>query len=385
MKKPIPYGRQSITQEDIDAVIDALQSDWLTQGPRVREFEKKFAEYVGAKYAVAVSNGTAALHLSNLALGVKEGQKILTTPITFAATANSVLYCGAEVEFVDIDPETYLIDLDLLEDKLRNADPGTYAGIIPVDFTGLPVNTEKLRRIAEDYSLWIIEDACHAPGGYYIDSEGNKTMCGNGIYADLTCFSFHPVKHIATAEGGMITTNDPVLFQDLLKLRTHGITKENMVENHGGWYHEMHDLGYNYRLPDLNCALGIAQLKKAEDGLARRREIADKYTEAFSGKEGIKVQKQPKDFFNAWHLYVIEVANRKALYDHLQEKNIYAQIHYIPTHLHPFYRKKGWGLGDLPKAELYYESCISLPMFPTLTGEEQEYVINCILNFCSKC
>lgn len=384
MRKPIPYGRQSIDQEDIDAVIETLKSDWLTQGPKVKEFEIDFAAYVGSKYAVACSNGTAALHLSNLALGVEPGQKVLTTPITFAATANSVLYCGAEVDFVDIDPDTYLIDLDKVEEKLKNSPKGTYSGIIPVDFTGLPVDTERLKSIADQYGLWIIEDACHAPGGYFIDSDNSKVKCGSGIYSDLTCFSFHPVKHIASGEGGMITTNDEELYKKLLLFRTHGITKENMIEDHGGWYHEMHELGFNYRLPDLNCALGIAQLRKADKGLERRIEIATKYTSAFENVSGIKVQHQPEGFFNAWHLYVIEVADRNGLYDYLREHQIFAQIHYIPAHLHPFYKQKGWKLGDLPNAELYYESCISLPMFPSLTDEEQRYVIDKVLSFVSK-
>jgi UDP-4-amino-4,6-dideoxy-N-acetyl-beta-L-altrosamine transaminase len=371
----IPYGRQNITQEDIDAVVETLKHDFLTQGPKVQEFEEKFAEYVGAKYACAVSNGTAALHLAGLALGAKKGQKIITTPITFAATANSMLYCGAEVEFVDINPDTYLIDLDLVEDKLRSHPKGTFSGVIPVDFTGLPINSERLRKLADKYDLWIIEDACHAPGGYFNDSKGTKVYCGNGTYSDLTCFSFHPVKHIACGEGGMITTNNKELHTAVMRLRTHGIRKDNMIENHGGWYHEMHDLGYNYRLPDINCALGVTQLKKADAGMLRRHEIADKYREAFKGLNFVKTQKQPEGSFNAYHLFVIEVEQRKKTYDYLRENGIFAQIHYIPTHLHPYYQKLGWKKGDFPHAEKYYENCISLPMFPTLTDEEQDYVI----------
>ncbi len=381
MMNPIPYGRQFIDDEDIEAVIKTLKSDWLTQGPKIQEFEEKFAEYVGSRYAIACSNGTAALHLSNLALGLKKGQKILTSPITFAASANAALYCEAEVDFIDINPDTFLIDLDLLEDKIKNAPKGTYAGIVPVDFTGLPVNSERLRQIADEYNLWIVEDACHAPGGSYLDSSNNSIRCGAGTYADLTCFSFHPVKHIACGEGGMITTDNKELYDSLIKLRSHGITKNNMIENHGAWYHEMHDLGYNYRLPDLNCALGITQLAKADLGHKKRVSIAEKYKSAFENISGITLQVQPNGYLNAWHLFVIKVDDRKGLYNYLRENNIFSQVHYIPTHLHPYYRNLGWKKGDLPIAENYYEHCLSLPMFPTLTLEEQDYVIEKVLSY----
>jgi UDP-4-amino-4,6-dideoxy-N-acetyl-beta-L-altrosamine transaminase len=377
----IPYGKQSISEEDIQAVVEVLQSDYLTQGPKIKAFEDGFADYVGAKYAVAVSNGTAALHLSNLALGLKPGQKVITSPITFAATANSVLYCGAEVDFVDIDPDTYLIDLDKLEKKLASAPLGSYTGIIPIDFTGLPVNTEKLRKIADKYNLWIVEDACHAPGGFFINSENEKIKCGSGIYSDLTCFSFHPVKHIAAGEGGMITTNNEILYQKLIALRTHGISKLDMEENHGGWYYEMHELGFNYRLPDINAALGLSQLKNANKRLLRRKEIGFKYDNAFIGLGEIKTQKQPANSENAYHLYVIEVPDRKGLYDHLHQNNIFAQIHYIPVHLLPYYKKLGWKKDDFPNAEYYYENCISLPMYPTLSEEEQDFVMDKVLEF----
>jgi UDP-4-amino-4,6-dideoxy-N-acetyl-beta-L-altrosamine transaminase len=380
MRKAIPYGRQSIDQADIDAVIETLQSDYLTTGPKVAEFEEKFAKYVGAEYAVAVSNGTAALHLACLALGLKEGQKVLTTPITFAASSNCVLYCGAEIEFCDIDPETYLIDIPALEAKLIK-NPNSYAGIIPVDFTGLPVDTEKLRALANKYNLWIIEDACHAPGAYFIDSKAQKIMAGNGEYSELTCFSFHPVKHIACGEGGMITTKDQELYLSLKNLRTHGIRNYELEENHGGWYHEMHDLGYNYRLPDINCALGVTQLEKADEGLERRFEIAHRYDLELADLDQVKIQKQLDNTQNAYHLYVIEVPNRKAFYEFLREKQIFAQVHYIPTHLHPFYRQKGWTLGDLPMSEHYYEHCISIPMYPGLSDDDQTYVIDCIHQF----
>lgn len=380
-KRNIPYGRQSISQEDIDAVIETLQHPYLTQGPKVKEFEEKFAEYVGAKYAVAVANGTAALHLCALALGVNESSNVITTPITFAASANCIHYCGGKVTFADINPHTATIDVDHVKALLEASPKGTYQGIVPVDFAGYPVDLEALRALADEYDLWIIEDACHAPGGYFTDSKGQQQQCGNGQFADLAIFSFHPVKHIACGEGGMITTNDKELYDKICILRTHGITKDQdlLEENHGGWYYEMQMLGYNYRIPDVLCALGVSQLKKAEEGLARRRAIAKKYDQAFE-KAGIKHLQHPEDGGHAYHLYVIQVDNRKELYDYLREKGIYAQIHYIPVHTLPYY-KKLYGEQALEKAEAYYANCISLPMYPTLTDEEQEYVIQQILEF----
>ena len=380
--KPIPYGRQSIDQNDIDAVIETLQSDFLTQGPKVCEFEDEFATYVGAKYAVAVTNGTAALHLSNMALGVKKGTKVLVTPITFAASSNATLYCGGEVDFVDIDPETFLMDLDKLEAKLASVPKGTYSGVVPVDFAGYPIDSKRLRKIADQFGLWIIEDACHAPGAYYSYGSNEKEFAGQGNYADLSIFSFHPVKHIATGEGGMITTNNKELYEKLLLLRTHGITKspDLLKENHGGWYYEMQSLGYNYRISDINCTLGITQLAKADVGLARRREIAAKYDAAFADTK-ILEPKVVSEAFHAYHLYVIRVEDRKALYDYLRTHNIFAQVHYLPVHLHPYYQAKGWKRGDFPNAEKYYDSCLSLPMFPTLTEQEQDYVIEKIKEF----
>lgn len=377
----IPYGRQNITQEDIDAVVTTLQSDFLTQGPKIKDFEDGFAEYVGARYAVAVSNGTAALHLCALALDVDKKSNVITTPITFAASANCIRYCGGQLTFVDIDPLTILLDLNQVESTLKKSRK-KYAGIVAVDFAGLPVNLEEVRQIASKYGLWIIEDSCHAPGGYFTDSKSVVQTCGNGEYADLAIFSFHPVKHIATGEGGMITTNDEKLYNRLLKLRTHGITKDPalMIENHGGWYMEMQDLGYNYRLTDFQAALGLTQLKRADVGLARRREIAEQYRIAFEGQQSVKWQSSVIDG-HAYHLYIIQVADRLGLYNHLKKNNIYAQIHYIPCHLMPYYKQFGWKKGDMPHAERYYEQCISLPVYPTLTDDEQNFVIQTILEY----
>jgi len=389
----IPYGRQSITQKDIDAVIETLKSDYLTQGPKILEFEKAFANYVDSKYAVAVANGTAALHLCTLALNVEAGDKVITTPITFAASANCVRYCGGEVVFGDIDSDTYLLDINSVKKLLESSPKGTYKGIIPVDFAGRAVNLEEFRKLANEYDLWIIEDACHAPGGYFIDNNNQKQFCGNGKFAELAIFSFHPVKHIASGEGGMITTNDKNLYDKLLQLRTHGITKNegeylNSVEFAGGresypnWYMEMQILGFNYRLTDFQAALGNSQLQRANEGLSKRKEIAANYYSAFQNKNYIKGQSGVVDG-HAYHLYVIEVEDRLGLYNFLREHNVFTQIHYIPCHLMPYYKQFGWKEGDRLLSENYYKHCISLPMYPTLKDNEQRLVIDLIDRFYS--
>jgi UDP-4-amino-4,6-dideoxy-N-acetyl-beta-L-altrosamine transaminase len=380
----IPYGKQEITNEDVSAVINVLKSDFLTQGPKILEFETLFAEYVGARYALAVSNGTTALHLSVLALGLQPGQKVITTPITFVASANCILYAGAEVVFVDIDPEDYNIDADKLETLLKAHPKNTFAGIIPVDFAGCPVRLEKISALAKEHGLWVVEDACHAPGGFFKDSKGKDIKCGSGVYSDLTCFSFHPVKHIAAGEGGMITTNDADLYNTLKLLRTHGITKEASLlkENHGGWYYEMQSLGYNYRISDINAALALSQLSRADKGIQRRHEVAAKYREAFADLP-VKFQQEKEGVFNAYHLFVIESDRRKELYDYLFTKGIFAQIHYIPVHLQPYYKSLGFKKGDFPLAEKYYERCISLPMYASISDSELEHVIQSVKTFFS--
>ena len=384
--KAIPYGHQHITDEDIQAVIETLKSDYLTQGPKIIEFEQAFARYVGAKYAVAVSNATAGLHLAATALQVRSGDKVIVTPITFAASANCIRYCNGMVVFCDIDPDTYLMDIKKLRRLLETNPPSTFKGIVPVDFAGYPHQMEEFRQLADEYGLWILEDACHAPGGYFIDSNGEKQFCGNGKFADVTVFSFHPVKHIATGEGGMVTTNDKELFDRLSLLRTHGITKNPacLHENHGGWYYEMQELGYNYRLTDFQAALGLSQLKRADEGLKRRQKIAVRYNEAFKRIADIQTAYASPDVFHAYHLYIIQVPDRLDLYNYLHENGIYAQVHYIPLHLMPYYREQGNKPGDLPVAEKYYSRCLSLPMFPTLTDEEQEYVIKKIEYYFNK-
>lgn len=378
----IPYGRQHITDDDINAVVKALKSDFLTQGPEIAIFEKAFAKYIGCKYAVAVSNGTAALHLCTMALEVNKNSRVITSPITFAASANCVRYCDGEVYFADIDPQTYLLDINKVRALLEKHPQGYFQGIIPIDFAGNAVNLEEFRKLADEFGCWIIEDACHAPGGYFIDSKGTKQHCGNSQFADLAIFSFHPVKHIACGEGGMVTTNDEKLYNKLIKLRTHGITKDPnlMHKNDGGWYYEMQELGYNYRITDFQAALGTSQLKKADVGLARRREIAKTYFDAF--KNNIKIKGQSGIIEgHAYHLYIIEVENRKELYDFLRTKDIFCQVHYIPVHTLPYYANLGWKQGDFANAENYYKTCLSLPMYPTLTKEEQSFVIETINSF----
>jgi UDP-4-amino-4,6-dideoxy-N-acetyl-beta-L-altrosamine transaminase len=388
MNNSIPYGRQSINQEDEYAVVEALYSDFLTQGPKVAEFEAKFASYVGSKYAVAVSNGTAALHLCALSLEVNFESNVITTPITFAATANCILYCGGKVHFADIDPTTGTLDIGSVKKLLASKPKGYFKGIIPVDFAGYPVNLEEFRKLADEYGLWIIEDACHAPGGFFTDSSNQLQRCGNGKYADLAIFSFHPVKHIATGEGGMITTNDVKLYHKLLKLRTHGITKDPALleSNDGGWYYEMQDLGFNYRMPDVLCALGISQLKRADVGLVKRKEIARKYDEAFEDCDKVMTYSSEESLkgegvSHAYHLYIIRVKNRLGLYNHLRSKDIFAQVHYIPIYQMPYYRKNGYSDTCCTNANEYYAECLSIPMYPTLTVEDQSMVIKSILEF----
>lgn len=389
--KSIPYGRHDINAEDISAVVNVLQSEFLTQGPKVSEFEKKFADYVGARFAVAVNNGTAALHLAVLALGLKPNQKVITTPISFVATANCILYAGAQVQFVDIDMETGTLDIRQLRELLMAAPSGTYSGVIPVDFAGYPVNTEVLKELAKEHNFWILEDACHAPGGYFTDKAGRLQLCGNCAFSDASIFSFHPVKHIATGEGGMITTNSKSIYDSLLLLRTHGITKEpssfqnaNSEISQGGWYYEMQTLGFNYRMPDILAALGASQLSRAPAGVLRRRKIAEKYDAAFASRSPkIKIlHMSGKPPGHAYHLYIILTDNRDSLYAQLRESNIFAQVHYIPIHLQPYYQKLGFKKHQFPAAENFYNTALSLPMYASLSDSDVDFVIECVLSSC---
>lgn len=392
----IPYGKQFISAEDIAAVTETLQADFLTQGPKIAEFEQSFANYCGAQYAVAVSNGTAALHLAVLALGIQSDEYVITTPITFAASANCVEYCGGNLLFADINPDTLLIDETSIRKVFEAYPDKKIVGIIPVNFAGKVANLEAIRALADEKKCWIIEDACHSPGGYFIDDKQEKQLAGNGLFADASVFSFHPVKHIATGEGGMITTNSKKLYEHLLQLRTHGITRNcdefqhsielasgnshSTYDTYPAWYMEMQHLGFNYRITDFQAALGIAQLNRANQGLEKRKLIAQKYFAALIDCQGIEYI-PAYDEGNAYHLFVIQVKNRRGLYEYLRTKEIYAQIHYFPVHLMPYYLQKGWKLGDFPHAESYYSNCISIPMYPTLSIEDQDFVINTIKTY----
>lgn len=374
----IPYGRQSIDQEDINAVIEVLKSEFLSQGPAVTKFEEEFAVAVGAKYAVAFCNATVALHTGFKILNKNIQKKVIVTPNTFVASSNCVLYEKGKLEFVDIDPKTFNIDLDQVE-KMLEKNPNAYQGIIPVDFAGLPVDTERLRLIADKYNLWIMEDACHAIGGGFYNSQKEFIKCGSGVYSDLTVFSFHPVKHIATGEGGMITTNNENFYHHLTKLRSHGIERDEKLlkePSDGGWYHEMQELGYNYRMPDINAALGLSQLKKISTNIEKRNLIARNYKVFLKGTETLCQEYDEDKFLNAYHLFVIQSDTRKELYDYLKSQEIYSQVHYLPVYKHPYYQENGFKEIKLSHVEKYYSKALSLPMFHGMREEEQAYVLS---------
>lgn len=365
----IPYGRQCVDEDDIKAVVEVLRSDYLTTGPKIEEFERKVAEYVGAKYAVAVSSGTAALHIACLAAGVTKGDEVITSPITFAASSNCVLYCGGTPIFADIDSETYNIDPEEIEKRITDKTKA----IIPVHFTGQPCDMDAITDIARKYNLYVIEDAAHALGAVY---NGKRI----GSISDMTCFSFHPVKPITTGEGGMVVTNSESLYKRLLLFRSHGITRDDsvMTENQGAWYYQQLELGYNYRITDISCALGISQINKLDIFLKQRREIAQYYNDAFSKIEGIIIPNQKDLCDSGWHLYMIQVLSkdRADVFRKLREAGIGVNVHYIPVYQHPYYQVNGYSSCSCPNAELFYERAVSLPIFPSLTHEQQKYVID---------
>jgi len=373
--KQIPYATQCIEEDDILAVTDALRSSNLTQGPLVEEFEKNIALYCGARYAVAVSSGTAALHIACLAAGVSAGDEVVTSANTFAASANCVLYCGGKPVFADIEPDTALIDPADIRKKLTKKTKA----IIPVHFAGQPADMEAIGKIAKENNLKIIEDAAHAIGARYRLKNGQDWIkVGSCFHSDMTILSFHPVKQITTGEGGMVLTNDQDLYEKLVFYRSHGITRsiKYMKETEGLWYYEMHELGFNYRLTDIQSALGISQLKKLDKFIARRKEIAMMYDEAFSKIERIDFIKEKEGFDSSRHLYVVLVENRKNIFNWLTaETNIGVNVHYIPVYFHPYYKRLGYERGLCPMAEEYYSRAISIPMFPKLANDEVEYVI----------
>lgn len=379
--KQIPYGRQDISQEDIQAVIDTLSSDWLTQGPAIEKFEKTVANYCGAQYAVAVNSATSALHIACLAAGLGPEDSLWTSPNTFVASANCGLYCGAAVDFVDIDSRTYNMDPALLEEKLIVAgkEGKLPKVVVPVHFSGQACEMERIAKLAAKYGVAVIEDASHAIGGKYKD-----TRVGCCEFSDMAVFSFHPVKIVTTAEGGMILTNRRDLYEKLMLYRSHGITRnpEMMTqESHGPWYYEQIGLGYNYRITDVQAALGNSQMKRIDQFVARRHEIAKRYDNALENLP-LALPWQHPDSFSAFHLYVIKLRTEALQKTHLQifeelrRAGIGVNLHYIPVHTQPYYQTLGFKWGDFPAAEAYYRSAISLPMYYGLTEEDQDYVID---------
>ena len=368
----LPYGRQAIDEADIQSVVDVLRSDWLTTGPKVGEFEEAFAGRVGAAYAVSVSSGTAALHAAAFAAGLSASDEAITTPLTFAATANCVLYQGATPVFADVSRDTLNLDPELVAKKISSKT----RAILPVDYAGHPADMAAIMEIARRHGLVVIEDACHALGAEY----GGKRLGG---VADMTVFSFHPVKHITTGEGGMVTTNDPKLAETLRRFRNHGISSDaRQRQSAGQWHYEMVLLGYNYRLPDIVCALGIQQLTKLDANLARRREIAAQYTAAFREIPGVIPPVVRAEANPAWHLYPMRLdlekltADRAQIFRALRAENIGVNVHYIPVHMHLYYRERfGYSGGEFSVAEDAYERLISLPMFHAMSGQDVQDVI----------
>ena len=367
-RKMIPYGRQTIEEDDIQAVVDVLRSDYLTTGPKIAEFEKMVADYVGAKYAVAISNGTSALHAACFAAGIQPGDEVITTPLTFAASSNCVLYCGGTPVFADVDPKTYNIDP---EDIRRKITDKTKA-IIAVHLAGQPCDMDEIHKIAKEHDLIVIEDGAHALGSVY---KGKKV----GTLSDMTTFSFHPVKPITTGEGGMIVTDNEEFYQKMMLFRSHGITRDEnlMTRNDGPWFYQQLDLGYNYRITDIQCALGCSQMKKLDRFLALRKEIVARYNEAFADCENIVTPYQLPETESGWHLYIVQVKNcdRRKVFEALREHGIAVNVHYIPVYLHPYYQEHGYKDVHCRNAEEIYSHIVSLPLYPTLTLEEQQYVI----------
>jgi perosamine synthetase len=371
----LPYGRQWIDDDDIEAVVNVLKGDYLTTGPYVSIFEQALAKYVGAKYAVSFSNGTAALHGACFAAGITEGKEVITTPLTFAASANCILHQGGKPIFADIDEKTYNINPTEMEKKITDKTKA----IIPVHFTGQPVPLDELSEIAKKHNLIIIEDAAHALGATYKQKK-------IGSISDMTMFSFHPVKHITSGEGGIITTNNKEYYDKLLQFRSHGITrdKSRMNENHGPWYYEMHFLGYNYRMTDIQAALGTSQLKKIDKFLDLRKKYVAMYNEAFKKISEISIPYQDENGLSSWHLYIIRLqlekltVNRKDVFEALLQENIGVNVHYIPVHLLPYYQGLGYQRGDCPIAEKLYDEIITLPLFPAMTENDVLDVIKAV-------
>ena len=379
--KTIPYGRQWVEEKDIRAVVNVLKSDYLTQGPVIEQFESAVAEYCGVKYAVAVSSGTSALHIACLAAELGKGDILWTSPNTFVASANCALYCDAKLDFVDIASHTYNISVDAMKAKLYEAEKNDSLPkvIVPVHIAGQSCDMEQIYHLGKDYNFTIIEDACHAIGGSY---KGMKI--GSCKFSDMTVFSFHPVKIVTTGEGGMVLTNKDDLYQKLIRLRTHGITRDNQFmegESDGPWYYQQIELGMNYRMTDIQAALGLSQLDRIDEFIVRRRELVRRYNELFSDFP-LTIPWQYSDAHSAFHLYVVRLKldkikkTRKEVFEELREKGIGVNVHYIPVHTQPYYRRLGFSCGQFPEAEKYYEEAITLPLYPSMTEKEQGYVVS---------
>lgn len=373
----IPYGKQTIEQDDIQAVVDVLKSDFLTTGPKIAEFEQTVADYVGAKYAVAISNGTSALHAACFAAGIGPGDEVITTPLTFAASANCVLYCGGTPVFADVDPKTYNIDPDDIRRKITDRTKA----IIAVHLAGQPCDMDAIHSIAREHGLIVIEDGAHALGSVY---KGKKV----GSLSDMTTISFHPVKPITTGEGGMIVTDNEDFYKKMILFRSHGITRDDsmMTRNDGPWFYQQFDLGYNYRITDIQCALGCSQMKKLDRFLARRKEIVAHYNEAFADCDNIITPYQLSDTESGWHLYIVQVKNcdRRQVFEKMREKGIGVNVHYIPVYMHPYYQEHGYENVHCANAEEIYSHIISLPLYPGLTSEQQDYVIDTLKSLCEE-
>ena len=376
------YGKQSIDQNDIDAVVEVLKSDFLTQGPAIEKFEKCVAEYCGAKYAVAVTSATAALHISCLATGLGKGDILWTSPITFTASANCGRYCGADVDFLDIDPSTYNMSIAELEKKLQAAEIKPRV-VVPVHLAGQSCEMDKIYKLSQKYGFKVIEDASHAIGADY-----KETKVGCCKYSDMTVFSFHPVKIVTTGEGGMVLTNDKDLYEKLVLYRSHGITRDPKLMTgtaDGPWYYQQIDLGFNYRMTDMQAALGYSQMQKVNEFVSKRRYLAKRYNELLKNINGIQLPDQNEDTKSSWHLYVVRVdfskisKTKNQIFAEMKEKGICLNLHYIPVHTQPYYENLGFKGGDFPNSEKYYEEAFTLPLYYSLTDEQQDHIVKSLV------